>query len=168
MRVKMQTTLAPHLTLEVETAAELMQPNPISIRDDATIQEAIALLSDKGFSAAPVINRAGHPVGVVSRFDILVHDREKSDYLVPELGEDEEVHARTGKFKGGGFQVIDVDRTPVSEIMTPIVFSVSPEAPAHEVVEKLISLKVHRLFVVDGNGVLVGVISTTDVLRHLR
>jgi CBS domain-containing protein len=166
----MQKVLSPRLTLGVETAAELMQPNPISIRSDASIQEAVALLSEKGFSAAPVINRAGHPVGVISRFDILVHDREKSDYLVPlpEFSEEEQVHAHTGKFKGGGFQVIDVDRTAVSEIMTPTVFSVSPEAPTNEVVEKLITLKVHRLFVVDDNGVLIGVISTTDVLRHLH
>jgi predicted transcriptional regulator len=29
-------------------------------------------------------------------------------------------------------------------------------------------LKVHRLFVVDRAGVLIGVISALDVLRHLR
>jgi CBS domain-containing protein len=35
------------------------------------------------------------------------------------------------------------------------------------VVEDMLGLKVHRLFVVDGNGILVGVISALDVLRHL-
>jgi CBS domain-containing protein len=108
-----------------------------ALREDATIQDAIALLSDKGFSAAPVINKAGHPVGVVSRSDILVHDREKAEYAVPAPNyyEEEEIRARTGAFKGEGFQIVDVDRTLVSEIMTPVVFSVLPETPARKVVK---------------------------------
>jgi CBS domain-containing membrane protein len=52
--------------------------------------------------------------------------------------------------------------------MTPVVYSVLPDAPVTEVINQMVGLKVHRLFVVDPDGVLVGVISTTDVLRHLR
>jgi CBS domain-containing protein len=51
--------------------------------------------------------------------------------------------------------------------MTPAVFSVPPETPVGKVVEEMLALKVHHLFVVDGDGVLVGVISALDVLRHL-
>src|ERR1700751_2869599 len=119
MGLKMKAMPSATLKLEAQTAAELMHPNPISVRDNASIQEVIALLSDKNISAAPVINEAGHPVGVLSRSDILVHDREKSEYLipVPAYYEEEEVRNRTGDFKRGGFQVIDVDRTRVSDIM---------------------------------------------------
>jgi CBS-domain-containing membrane protein len=49
-----------------------------------------------------------------------------------------------------------------------VVYSVLPNAPVTEVVNQLVGLKVHRLFVVDENGVLVGVISMMDVLRQLR
>src|SRR5438046_2819594 len=65
-----------YLTLNATTAAELMVANPVSMRDKATIQEVVALLTDKGFSAAPVIDAAGRPIGVVSRADIVAHDRE--------------------------------------------------------------------------------------------
>jgi CBS domain-containing protein len=51
--------------------------------------------------------------------------------------------------------------------MTPAVFSVTPDAPAARVVGDMLDLKVHRLFVVDRDGVLVGVISALDVLRFL-
>jgi len=61
-----------------------------------------------------------------------------------------------------------VDRTTVAEIMTPVVFSVSPATPAAQVVDELIALGVHRLFVTDTAGALVGVISTMDILRRLR
>jgi predicted transcriptional regulator len=36
------------------------------------------------------------------------------------------------------------------------------------VVEKMLALEVRRLFVVDSDGVLIGVISGVDVLRNLR
>jgi CBS domain-containing protein len=44
---------------------------------------------------------------------------------------------------------------------------VAPDTLAGKVVSEMVSLKVHRLFVVDDDGILVGVISALDVLRHL-
>jgi CBS-domain-containing membrane protein len=145
------------LRLVAETAADLMTPNPVSVRGNATVQEATALLTDKGICAAPVIDDAGRPVGVVSRSDMLVHDREKMNSCseIAKRGEPE-------KEQGQG------DRMKVAEIMTPVVFSVTPNTPAARVVEELVSLRVHHLFVVDAAGVPVGVISTHDVLRRLR
>jgi CBS domain-containing protein len=157
------------MILRTETAADLMRANPVSIRENATVQEAVTLLTDKGFSAAPVIDASGHPVGVVSRSDVLVHDRERVEYLppVPDYYAEEELARSCGKKEASGFQVVNVDRTGVREIMTPVVFSVRPETPAWKVVEEMLALKVHRLFVVDTNEVLIGVISATDVLKHL-
>lgn len=159
----------PALALRATTAADLMTPNPISIRDSASAREAVALLTDKGFSAAPVIDEAGRPVGVVSRHDVLVHDREKIEHgTTPEYYERDEIAPRTGKPLPSGFRVENVDRTTVRDIMTPVVFSIAPETAAAKVVEELLALKVHRLFVADESGVLVGVISALDVLQHLR
>src|SRR5262245_66598141 len=72
--------VTPRVILGAKTAADLMTPNPLSIDEGATVREATAFLTDKGFSAAPVIDAAGRPVGVLSRTDILVHDREKVEY----------------------------------------------------------------------------------------
>jgi CBS domain-containing protein len=145
----LQTEAVPRLSLWVDTAEDLMTPNPVSIRGDATIAEAMTLLTDRGFSAAPVIDEAGRPSGVLSRTDILVHEREQAD------------------LKSGAARAIQ-QSTRVRDVMTPVVFSVSPEASAQKVVQEMLSLKVHRLFVVDSDGVLSGVISAEDVLRHLR
>jgi CBS domain-containing protein len=133
--------VAPRLALKERKAAELMTPNPVSIRECATVREAVELLTRRGISGAPVIDHAGRPVGVVSRADIVVHDREAPD------------------------PAADAER--VRDIMTPAVFCVAPGAPASRVVREMIGLKVHRLFVVDDRGTLVGVISALDVLRHL-
>jgi CBS domain-containing protein len=170
MRAAAAVEISPRLVLQAETAADLMTANPVSVRADATLKEAVSLLIDKGFSAAPVIDAAGRPVGVLSRSDILIHDRETAEYLraAPEFYHKEELHTGQGENLGRGFQVEKVDRTRVADLMTPAIFSVAPDTPATKVVKDLLSLKVHRMFVVDGDGILVGVISTFDVLRHLR
>jgi CBS domain-containing protein len=162
-------TTFPRLTLRAETAADLMSPNPLSVRDDATLRQAIALLTDKGIGAAPVIDPAGRPVGVLSRTDVLIHDREKVEHVspIPEYYNRAELATGAGKPLPEGVQAADADRTLVRDLMTPVVFSVPPDAPAARVIRDLLAFKVHRLFVVDGDGVLVGVISATDVLRHL-
>jgi CBS domain-containing protein len=159
-----------HLSLHAETAADLMTPNPVSIQADASIREAILLMSERRIGAAPVIDRAGRPVGVVSHSDILAHDRETVTFArrLPDFYTPHELAVAAGEELPEGFQVEQVDTTRVRDIMTPAVFAVGPTTPAAQVVEQLLTLNVHRLFVVDRSGVLVGVISTMDILRHLK
>jgi CBS domain-containing protein len=156
------------MLLQATNAAELMTPNPHSIHEKATLKEAIAFLTDRGFSAAPVIDDAGRPIGVLSRADILVHDREEARRAFPEFYHATDLHTEQGERLGKGFQVEAVDRTRVRDVMTPVVFSVPPNTPSAKVVEHMLGLKVHRLFVVDEFGVLVGVISVIDIIRQLQ
>jgi CBS domain-containing protein len=157
------------LSLAAETAAELMSLNPVSIRSDASLREAVLLLHDRHFGAAPVIDEAGRAVGVISRADVLAHDRESVAYARPAPVYDPvELTLPSGEHLPDEFQVEWVDTTSVAEVMTPAVFGVRPATPADEVVAQMVALDVHRLFVVDDDGVLVGVVTSMDVLRHLR
>jgi CBS domain-containing protein len=170
MKATLTLESPPRLALQAATAADLMTANPVSVREDATLREALALLIDKGYSAAPVIDAAGRPVGVLSRSDVLIHDRETTEHLrlEPEFYHKGELQTPEGESLSRGFQVEKVDRTRVRDLMTPAVFCVPPEATAAKVVADMVHLKVHRLFVVGDDGVLVGVISAMDVLRHLH
>lgn len=142
MTTTMQAKTGSRLVLWAETAADLMTPNPVSLRGDATIAEGLALLTDRGISAAPVIDEAGRPVGVLSRSDLLIHNREtETPGNAPRLARD---------------------------VMTPAVFSVTLGTPAHKVIEQMLALNVHRLFVVDESTVLVGVVTATDILRRVE
>jgi predicted transcriptional regulator len=133
--------MAAPLTLLAETARDLMTPGPMSIASTASVAEAAAFLTARGFGAAVVIDAAGHPVGVLTKTDILVHDRERG----PAAGE----------------------KTRVRDVMTEGVFSVTVDTPARSVVGQMVALHVHHLFVADTTGVVVGVIGTLDVLRKL-
>jgi CBS domain-containing protein len=160
-------------SFEMLRAKDLMSLNPVSIRRDAGIREALELLTDRGFGAAPVIDEGGRPVGVVSRTDILLHDREcvnharySEDGISPYDYCDWDMFPEPPLPEGFSLEV--TDRTTVAEIMTPAVFTVPLEAPAREVVKHMLELKVHHLFVIDSDQALVGVISPLDVMRHLQ
>jgi CBS domain-containing protein len=155
---------APQLALHAGTAAELMTANPLSIRQAATVGEAASFLSGRGVSAAPVIDEAGRPVGVVSRSDLLNHRAHGGLHL---LDAPNEGPPDTGDWYGAP-RTGRPGRARVGDVMTPAVFCVRPETAAGKVVEKMLALGVRRLFVVDDGGVLVGVISASDVLKNLR
>jgi CBS domain-containing protein len=131
------------LVLNAQTAEELMAPTPISLRADATLAEALALMTDRGFNAAPVIGETGRPVGVLSQTDVLVHEREQVRQALP------------------------ADSTFVQDIMTPTLFTVNVNTSAADVVRRMCDYKVHQLFVVDDDNSLVGVISALDIVRSL-
>src|SRR5262245_30181804 len=99
------------LTLSAPTAAVLMTPNPVSIGQDATVKEAAAFLTDRGFSAAPVIDNAGRPVGVLSRADIVVYHRHKPEHVppVPDYYQRTNLAIHSGEPLPGGFQVESAD-----------------------------------------------------------
>ena len=166
MKKSQSAESARRVVLDAATAADLMAPNPVSVAAGASVQEAAAFLTNKGFSAAPVIDEAGRPVGVLSQSDIVVHDRESGPCVSghPEYYERSDLSPPKIIWR----DVVNGDPTQVRDIMTPIVFSVAPETPAYKVIEEMLAHKVHRLFVVGSDGVLVGTVSTVDVLRHLR
>jgi CBS domain-containing protein len=141
------------LVLQAGTAADLMTKNPQSLRRDATVAEAAAFLAARGFSAAPVVDEACRPVGVVSRTDLLRHFGRTAVHLLA---------ARPGR---GGAE--PDGSAPVEDVMTPGVYCVHAATPAGKAVGKMLALDVRRLFVLDDAGVLVGVVSAFDVLRGL-
>lgn len=129
------------LTLQASTAADLMTPGPVSLASSVTVAEAATFLTERGFGAATVINAGGRPVGVVTKTDLVNHAR----------------HHGTSP----------ADTTPVTQVMTPAVYTVRVETPARSVIEQLLETGVHHLFVIDPSGIVVGVISPIDVLRKL-
>jgi CBS domain-containing protein len=142
------------LVLDAETAADLMTTDPVSIRQDAPLSEAIDLLTTKDVSAIPVLDAAERPVGVLSRTDLIRYYREKGG---------------SGSDSPQGGPSAPAAQPVVRDIMTPALLSVALPTTAVEVVAHLLGLgNVQQLFVLDGDGFVVGVVSARDVLRRLR
>jgi CBS-domain-containing membrane protein len=158
----MNTIASPsgwRIKLEALTAADLMSSDPISVRHDAAIYDALVLMTERRINAAPVINEAGRPVGVLSMSDVLIHERELADVR----------RARERHSAAVGSRQPDVrDGSSVGDLMTPTVITVGLDTPVPVVVDKMIAMKVHQLFVSDPMGTLAGVITPLDVLRKLH
>ena len=151
--------------LRARTASDLMSMNPLSLHENSTLREALTFFVDRNLSGAAVIDEAGRPVGVLTQSDILIHDREQVETL---CAPDEDYGTPLPRAWWDRFQLERADATPVRDLMTPAVFCVRTDTPAAKVVEQMRDLNVHRLFVTDGAGVLVGVVTAMDVIRVLE
>lgn len=152
--------ITPSVSLHAKTARELMTPGPLSIHEGASVQEAADFLYTKGISAAPVINEAGRPIGVISLMDLVWYQRDQCARFRSQ-------HEYFQLDTSAGTPVERKECCAVIDIMTPAVFSVKGETPCHQVVEEMVRSKIHRLFVVDEQRILIGVISALDVMRDL-
>jgi predicted transcriptional regulator len=124
--------------------ANLMTRNPRSMRGDATIREAVSFLTQNETDAAPVINDAGRPIGVLSLSDLVSAIRKHR------------IEEKT-------FFNLEVSR-----LMTPFVYWVNAETPIHAVVGDLLDYKIRQIYITDDDGVLVGVLSRADLLKDFQ
>jgi CBS domain-containing protein len=163
--------ISPVLFLDGKTAQELMTPNVVSISITASLEAAVFLLTDKRLCAVPVMDETGEPVGVLSRTDIVAHDFQRYQHLHQPAEADgkdvlplniAEASSQRGSRNGQKEDVF------VGDVMTKVLYSVTPKTPAKTVIDAMLAMGIHRLFVSDNSGKLKGVISSTDVLRHLH
>ena len=122
---------------------ELMQTKVQTVRPDDAVNDAVVTLTDAHVSALPVVDETGHMIGVISSTDILTSEAEARDAV-----------EREALF----------EQMMVRDIMTPRPLTVNSEADVREAAQQMLYAEVHRLFVTSGNQ-LVGVISTTDIVR---
>ncbi len=167
--VKPQSADSPSaLVLRAETAADLMTANPLSIRHDAALADAAAFLVRHEISAAPVVDDAGRAVGVISHTDVVRHGSEGDSKDPHDAEYYRALDRRCPPAMREAIFGKKAETVRARDVMTPVVVEVSAQDTAVSVVAKLLALKIHRLFVVDQTGTLVGVISTLDVLRCLK
>lgn len=127
------------------TVAELMQRNVRTVSGEASVAQAIVELADGHISGMPVVDGTGRVIGVLSTTDVLTAEAEADDDA-----------ARRSL----------LERTAVRDIMTPRPFTVAPDEDVCEAARQMLYADVHRLFVAEGEQ-LVGIISTTDIVRAL-
>lgn len=137
------------MVLRLSTAAELMTRDPLSFGKSMPIHNAAALLDACGLAAAPVVDAYGRPEGLVTRS--ACHDWH-------EFG----MRSGTRGFTSEGF-----DSATVVEIATPLIATVHSDESIQAVIDKLLHAPARRVYVENDVGRLVGVVSNTDVLRHL-
>ncbi|MCE4614616.1 MAG: CBS domain-containing protein [Desulfurococcales archaeon] len=114
---------------------DVMLKNPVTVREDETVFDAVKKMAELNIGAIPVVNKEGRVVGIFSERDLLKR------VVVRELSYE----------------------TKIKEVMTKDPVTVSPEASVEEAKEVMAKIKARHLPVIDENSQLVGVVSLSDI-----
>lgn len=123
-----------------------MTPDPITISDDAAIDEALKLMRDRKVRRLPVMDKKGKLVGIVAEKDILYASPSPATSLSIH-----EIHYLVSRIK-------------VSEIMTKNVITVTDDTPLEEAARVMADNQIGALPVVH-DGELRGIITETDLFK---
>jgi CBS domain-containing protein len=145
-----------------KTAADVMRRDVITVRDHWDIREALHLFEQKRISGAPVLDREGDLVGVLSVTDIArAAEKERRS------GDSDFYKAPLAEGLPSGFHIERYDEIPVKEVMTPLVIDALETTPVPRLAALMIDLHIHRVIITRGSK-LVGIVTSLDLLRLLR
>jgi len=141
------------------TARRLMRSSPVGVTPETTIADAAGLVLRLGIKCLPVLDRANHPVGVLTLGDLLRRSALRMRHgLAQAMGDDALRHE---------LERLAATRVTCADVMSSPAVTVDPEAPLAELLRVMRDRSVKRVLIVGADGVLLGIVSRSDVLRAL-
>jgi CBS domain-containing protein len=144
------------------TAVEsIMSQTPVCVEAHTSLEKLVPLLVDLNVGGVPVVDVQGRPLGMVSKTDLLAEEAERvdADAVAAEFSP---VGALLATDSGNGHL-----RHTAADLMSSPLVSIMVRDSILHAAQVMTARSVHRLGVVDDAGRLVGVVSTTDVVRWL-
>jgi CBS domain-containing protein len=143
-------------------ARDLMVRPVRRVTSRASVRDAAEFLVRHGISGAPVEDEHGRWVGCFSLRDI-------AGAMVRSLRNPQAERSLEAREPAQDPDADTLEALQVRDLMTPGMVTVFPDSTLSEIVRTLVSAGVHRVFVIhQESGALEGVITTMDVLRHLK
>jgi CBS domain-containing protein len=155
-------------------AGDIMVRDVVTLQPYQTLDQATGVLLREQISGAPVVDELGACVGVFSVSDILLAEEKvatqqqkiaESSFWNSNLSLPSSVYAN--KMAEVRDKMAPVAQQPVERFMTSDLVSVSENTSLERVVQSMVDAHVHRVLVLDAEGRLQGIISTSDVLAAL-
>lgn len=128
------------------TVSDWMSTDLVTVSPFATVADARHLLETEGIRHLPVVNR-DRLVGMVSDRDVGISDES----------------LRTAVRRREVMALLD-DQRKVDEVMTVAPRVISPDEPVSEAARMMVSRRINALPVVDADGTLRGLVTSTDCL----
>ncbi len=151
----------------MQTVAEIMDADPVTVREEATLEDVYRALQQHDLNGIPVVNEGGRCVGIITEADLVIASEEGDLHaphyielfggLIPlELNGQKHFEERLRK----------ATAATAKDLMTQEPTTIGPEATAKEAAHVISSKHHNRLPVVE-HGRLVGVVTRVDVLESL-
>jgi CBS domain-containing protein len=129
---------------------DVMTTQVVAVRRGATFKEMATTLRQYRVSAFPVVDDHEKVIGVVSEADLLAKEALADPGMLDGLVHHKEVHKAEGLTAG--------------DLMTHPAVTVRPDDSVEHAARMMYTLRIKRLPVVNAGGVLVGVVTRTDLL----
>lgn len=131
------------------SVTEIMTRDVQCARQDDDVDALIQLMVRNRLGCMPIVNKAGLPVGMVTKLDLIEQllpaKRDQADRPTPAA-----MMPRTAR-----------------ELMMPIAITLGEKSSVAQAAKLMALEGVHHLPIVDPTGKLVGILSTMDVVRWL-
>jgi CBS domain-containing protein len=137
------------------TVKDVMTRDVVSLRETASYKDIIIVMRMGRVSACPVLDPAGHLLGVVSEADLLPREAGPEPFTGS---------AGSMLATGRAGERAKASGLTAGELMSRSVMTIGPDASVAEAARVMYDRRVKRLPVVDDNGRLVGIVSRVDVL----
>ena len=149
------------------TASDLMRTNVVVVHFATPIDEVARTLADNRISGAPVVDEAGHIIGVVSVSDLVSRMAESEGGSAKGVG-DYFRYATDDLDEADldGFEISGDGGDTARDVMNAEIYSVAADASLADIAETMFGHRIHRVLVKD-QGKYVGLLSTMEVLQVL-
>jgi CBS domain-containing protein len=140
--------VADTLTANGRTAADVMTHEVVTVPPDLSVLETARLMAQQRFKRLPVVDAAGHLLGMVSRVDLL-------------------------RTVAQGYPALEQQPSPerparlVADVLRRDVPTVSTQASLPEVIDAIVSTRLNRAVVVDEQQRVVGLVTDAELVRRL-
>jgi CBS domain-containing protein len=131
---------------------DVMTTDVAAVQETAGYKDILAVMRQRHVSAVPVLDSAGHLVGVVSEADLLLKEMGTETLA----GHRKSARRRTDQSKASGVTAADLMSTPA--------VTIGPQESVAAAARRMHDRRAKRLPVVDEKGLLVGIVSRVDVL----
>jgi CBS-domain-containing membrane protein len=127
---------------------DVMSRPVVTVVPYASVRAAAAVLTDRGFTALPVVDHDGQLVGIVTEADLL-RKRVRHDARSPLFGAELAAGAPPSR---------------VADVMTVDVFTARPLTDVADLVDQMRAHGIRSVPIVDDGGAVVGIVSRRDGL----
>jgi CBS domain-containing protein len=143
-----------------------MTEKVVCVHPETPINDLIRILVKNRINGAPVVDKEGKLVGVVSKTDIVEYD-EKAGKKRGAVTKKSFYKDTNGKLKKDMDKILktkNFGKVLVEEIMTPRVITAQADDTIDRLAKIMYDKKIHRVIIQD-KGQVIGVVSTIDILH---
>ena len=147
-----------------KTVADIMTSNPMMVKPETPLKEAISIIAKQKISGLPVVDEENKIVGIISENDLMWQETgvepppyimilDSLIYLENPNRYEKEIHKALGQ--------------TVQDVMSKKPLTITADKPVKQAARLLHDKKIRRLPVVDEQGKVIGIITQGDIIRAM-